>query len=71
MSMANSSNPQVITCKAVVCWGVDEEPKVEEIQVDPPKSSEVRVKMLYASVCHTDVISTRGFPGVSLFFPVL
>ncbi|GLT95273.1 hypothetical protein SLE2022_129650 [Rubroshorea leprosula] len=67
MSMANSSNPQVITCKAVVCWGVGEEPKVEEIQVDPPKSSEVRVKMLYASVCHTDVISTRGFPGP--FYP--
>jgi S-(hydroxymethyl)glutathione dehydrogenase/alcohol dehydrogenase len=40
--------------------------KVEEIQVEPPKSFEVRVKMLYASVCHTDVIGTKGYPFVSI-----
>ncbi|KAK4572138.1 hypothetical protein RGQ29_030525 [Quercus rubra] len=38
----------IITCK--------------EVQVEPPKSSEVRVKILYASVCHTDLIFIKGFP---------
>ncbi|XP_039065566.1 8-hydroxygeraniol oxidoreductase-like [Hibiscus syriacus] len=54
---------QVITCKAIVCWGKGEAMKVEEIQVEPPKSSEVRVKMLCASVCHSDILCTNGFPA--------
>ncbi|XP_058000317.1 8-hydroxygeraniol oxidoreductase isoform X1 [Hevea brasiliensis] len=63
MAMSRSSNTsQVITCKAAVIWGVGEELKVEEIQVDPPNSSEVRVKMLYASICHTDISRAHGFP---------
>ncbi|XP_048138337.1 CYP enzymes assisting alcohol dehydrogenase-like [Rhodamnia argentea] len=56
------SSSGVITCKGVVCWGAEEEWKVEEIQVDPPKGSEVRMKMLLASVCHTDVLFSLGFP---------
>ena len=55
------------THTAVVCWGVGEEGKVEEIQVDPPKSSQVRLKMLFASICHTDhLLSVQGYPAVSL-----
>nr|GME09552.1 alcohol dehydrogenase class-3 isoform X1 [Ipomoea batatas] len=38
-------DPKVITCKAAVAWGEGEELKVEEIQVDPPKGCEVRIKM--------------------------
>ncbi|KAI9081523.1 hypothetical protein K1719_036544 [Acacia pycnantha] len=37
-----SSSSQVITCKGAICWGIGEGLKVEEIQVDPPKASEVR-----------------------------
>ncbi|EEF42405.1 Alcohol dehydrogenase, putative [Ricinus communis] len=59
--MSNGSS-QIITCKAAVIWGVGEPLKVEEIQVEPPKSSEVRVKMLYASICHTDIARANGFP---------
>ncbi|KAF5450630.1 hypothetical protein F2P56_030962 [Juglans regia] len=58
----SKSDSLVITCKAVVCWGMGEPVKVEEIQVEPPKSCEVRVKTLYASVCHTDILLTNGFP---------
>ncbi|ONI25954.1 hypothetical protein PRUPE_2G328800, partial [Prunus persica] len=57
-----SSHSQVITCKAVVCWGIGEAGKVEEIQVEPPKASEVRVKMLNASLCHTDILISQGHP---------
>ncbi|BFG23712.1 hypothetical protein CerSpe_099860 [Prunus speciosa] len=65
-----SSHSQVITCKAVVCWGIGEAGKVEEIQVEPPKASEVRVKMLYASLCHTDILISKGHP-IPLFPRVL
>ncbi|XP_028763337.1 alcohol dehydrogenase class-P-like isoform X2 [Neltuma alba] len=64
--MASSS--QVITCKGAICWGIGEAVKVEEIQVDPPKASEVRVKMLFASICHTDFLRARGHPYPS--FPL-
>ncbi|KAI9081505.1 hypothetical protein K1719_036526 [Acacia pycnantha] len=57
----STSSSQVITCKGAVCWGIGEGVKVEEIQVDPPKATEVRVKMLCASVCHTDIIATQGY----------
>nr|AFK34181.1 unknown [Medicago truncatula] len=53
---------QVITCKAAACWGLGKPVTVEEIQVDPPKAKEVRVKMLCSSVCHTDISSLKGFP---------
>ncbi|KAB1205297.1 Alcohol dehydrogenase-like 1 [Morella rubra] len=58
----SKSDSQVITCKAAVCWGNGEPVKLEEIQVEPPKSAEVRVKILYASVCHTDILFAKGFP---------
>ncbi|XP_054812714.1 8-hydroxygeraniol oxidoreductase-like [Prosopis cineraria] len=64
--MSNSS--QVITCKGAICWGLGEDVKVEKIQVDPPKASEARVKVLCASVCHTDILRARGFPCPS--FPL-
>ncbi|KAI9081501.1 hypothetical protein K1719_036522 [Acacia pycnantha] len=57
-----ASSPQVITCKGGICWGTGEAVKVEEIQVDPPNASEVRVKMLFASICHTDFVRARGHP---------
>ncbi|KAL0313752.1 UNVERIFIED_CONTAM: CYP enzymes assisting alcohol dehydrogenase [Sesamum calycinum] len=50
----------MITCKAAVIWKENESPKVEEIQVEGPKSGEVRVRMLFASICHTDVLGCRG-----------
>ncbi|KAK9272244.1 hypothetical protein L1049_002615 [Liquidambar formosana] len=58
--MAKTSSPQVITCKAAICWGEKGPVKVEEIQVEPPKSSEVRVKMLYASPLYPRVLGHEG-----------
>ncbi|KAG4966801.1 hypothetical protein JHK82_032516 [Glycine max] len=64
--MPNTS--QVISCKAAICWGAGKPVTVEEIQVDPPKATEVRVKMLCASLCHTDISSIQGFPYIN--FPL-
>ncbi|KAL0393948.1 UNVERIFIED_CONTAM: 8-hydroxygeraniol oxidoreductase [Sesamum latifolium] len=68
----SSTTPAVITCKVFVAAAVIrkswEALQVEEIQVDPPKSSEVRIKMLCASMCHTDMTCCNsGFPVP--FFP--
>ncbi|KAG8381687.1 hypothetical protein BUALT_Bualt06G0147400 [Buddleja alternifolia] len=53
---------ETITCRAAVIWKQNEGPKLEEIRVEAPKSGEVRVRMLFASICHTDVLGCTGFP---------
>ena len=40
---------------AAVAWEAGKPLVVEEIEVAPPKAMEVRVKILYTSLCHTDV----------------
>ncbi|EYU20461.1 hypothetical protein MIMGU_mgv1a008248mg [Erythranthe guttata] len=52
----------VMTCRAAVVRKCREALEVEEIEVDPPKSSEVRIKMLCASICHTDILCWQGVP---------
>ncbi|KAL0307631.1 UNVERIFIED_CONTAM: 8-hydroxygeraniol oxidoreductase [Sesamum angustifolium] len=64
--MSNTTAPAVISFKAAVIRKPGEPLQVEEIQVDPPKSSEVRIKMLCASMCHTDILCCNGFPAVSI-----
>ncbi|KAL5720300.1 alcohol dehydrogenase [Ranunculus cassubicifolius] len=46
---------KVITCKAAVVWGPKEPLVMEEIQIDPPQNLEVRIKIIYTSVCHSDL----------------
>lgn len=41
---------KVITCKAAVVWSVGEKFQIEEIQVDPPKKNEVRVKIVATGI---------------------
>jgi NDMA-dependent alcohol dehydrogenase len=43
-----------MTTRAVVCTGLDEPWKTEEVDIDPPGTREVRVKMVYAGMCHSD-----------------
>jgi S-(hydroxymethyl)glutathione dehydrogenase / alcohol dehydrogenase len=38
---------KVINCKAAVCWGAGEPLKVEDIEVEPPRAHEVRIRILY------------------------
>lgn len=41
---------KVITCRAAVAWAAKEPLSIEEIQVEPPKAGEVRVKILATGV---------------------
>jgi NDMA-dependent alcohol dehydrogenase len=43
-----------MTTRAVVCTGLEEPWKTEEVEIDPPHTREVRVKMVYAGMCHSD-----------------
>lgn len=63
----------MITCKAAVAWEAGKPLIIEEVQVDPPKEHEVRIKIMYSGVCHTDwaylyetgqTMSYRPFPLV-------
>lgn len=47
-------------CAAAVARGPGEPLVVEEIKVDPPQKMEVRMKVLYSSICHTDVGAWKG-----------
>ncbi|KAH9691576.1 Alcohol dehydrogenase class-P [Citrus sinensis] len=46
---------QVIRCKAAVAWEAGKPLVIEEVEVAPPQKNEVRLKILFTSLCHTDV----------------
>ncbi|KAF8394200.1 hypothetical protein HHK36_020407 [Tetracentron sinense] len=60
---------KVITCKAAVVWGPGQPLVIEEVQVDPPKKMEVRIKILYTSICHTDLGAWKGLNENQRAFP--
>ncbi|VEN44652.1 unnamed protein product [Callosobruchus maculatus] len=60
-----------ITCKAAVAWGPKKELKMETIEVAPPKAHEVRIKILFTAVCHTDAYTLSGQDPEGLFPVVL
>lgn len=66
-----STAGKVISCKAAVAWGPKEELKIETIDVAPPKAHEVRIKILYTAVCHTDAYTLSGQDPEGLFPVVL
>jgi len=38
-----------------VAWEAGKPLSIEEVEVAPPQAMEVRVKILFTSLCHTDV----------------
>lgn len=62
---------KVITCKAAVAWGPKEPLSLETIEVDPPRKGEVRIKIEYTGVCHTDAYTLGGSDPEGLFPVVL
>ncbi|KAL6842136.1 hypothetical protein ACP4OV_028115 [Aristida adscensionis] len=49
-----------IKCKAAVAWGPGEALSMEEVEVAPPGRLEVRVRVLFTSICHTDLSAWKG-----------
>jgi len=67
--------------RAAVCSGLNEPWKTEEVDIDPPGNREVRVKMVYSGMCHSDEHLRTGdisaapevleLIGVPSMFPVV
>jgi S-(hydroxymethyl)glutathione dehydrogenase / alcohol dehydrogenase len=50
--------------KAAVCYEVGKPLVVEEVDIDPPKQGEVKVKLAATAVCHSDIHLLKGeLPG--------
>ncbi|KMZ75204.1 Alcohol dehydrogenase 1 [Zostera marina] len=50
-----STAGKVIKCKAAVAWEAGKPLVMEEVDVAPPQKDEVRVKIKFTALCHTDV----------------
>ncbi|KAK9291504.1 hypothetical protein L1049_019452 [Liquidambar formosana] len=51
----SSTAGQVIRCRAAVAWEAGKPLVIEEVEVAPPQAMEVRLRILFTSLCHTDV----------------
>ncbi|MEI8239253.1 MAG: NDMA-dependent alcohol dehydrogenase [Actinomycetota bacterium] len=68
-------------CRAAVLWGLDQQWKIEELTVDPPKAGEVIVQWKVAGLCHSDEHFVTGdmvppaemleMAGLPPFFPII
>ena len=55
--------------KAAVLWGLNEKWQIEDVDVDPPKDSEVLVKLTASGLCHSDEHLVTG--DIPMPFPVV
>jgi NDMA-dependent alcohol dehydrogenase len=70
-----------VKTRAAVLWGVGQDWKVEEIDLDPPKAGEVLVELKAAGLCHSDehlvtgdmvmAEDVRAAAGLPEFFPII
>ncbi|CAI9725679.1 alcohol dehydrogenase class-3 [Octopus vulgaris] len=59
-----------IKCMAAIAWEAKKPLSIEEVEVAPPKSGEVRIKILHSGVCHTDAYTLNGLDPEGIF-PVI
>ncbi|WFD28336.1 hypothetical protein MNAN1_003345 [Malassezia nana] len=55
-----STEGQTITCKAAIAWEAQKPLQVEDIHVEPPREGEVRVRVTFTGLCHTDTYTLSG-----------
>ncbi|KAI9117861.1 hypothetical protein K1719_011276 [Acacia pycnantha] len=51
----SSTTGKVIRCRAAVAWEASKPLVIEEVEVAPPQAGEVRLKILFTSLCRSDV----------------
>ncbi|XP_053259961.1 alcohol dehydrogenase 1-like isoform X1 [Podarcis raffonei] len=61
---------KVIKCKAAIIWEVGQLPSVEEVEVAPPRSHEIRVKIVATGICRTDYHVVKGI-FANIDYPVI
>jgi S-(hydroxymethyl)glutathione dehydrogenase/alcohol dehydrogenase len=60
MDDSTQTRGKTITCKAAVAWAAGEDLSIEEIQVGAPRANEVRIRIHYNGLCHTDAYTLSG-----------
>jgi S-(hydroxymethyl)glutathione dehydrogenase/alcohol dehydrogenase len=60
-----------IQCLAAVAWEAGKDLSIETVTVAPPGPGEVRVRVLYTGVCHTDAYTLSGKDPEGVFPSVL
>lgn len=50
-----STSSGVIRCKAAVAWAAGEPLVVEEVELSPPEAMEIRLKVVFTSLCRSDL----------------
>ncbi|KGN62708.1 hypothetical protein Csa_022641 [Cucumis sativus] len=68
--ISSETRGKSIRCRAAVCRQPGEPLVIEEIEVDPPKIGEVRIKILCTSLCHSDVTVWNMRQGL-FSFPII
>ncbi|VDM63607.1 unnamed protein product [Angiostrongylus costaricensis] len=71
MAEISDTQGKVIACKAAVAWEAKAPLSIENIDVAPPQAHEVRIKVFYAAVCHTDAYTLDGHDPEGIFPVVL
>ncbi|XAR55204.1 Alcohol dehydrogenase [Bertholletia excelsa] len=66
-SSATTPPPPVITCKAAVAWAAGEALVLEEVEVSPPQSLEIRIKVVCTSLCRSDVNAWQSQAHTPIF----
>uniref|UniRef100_A0A9L0K3S5 Enoyl reductase (ER) domain-containing protein n=1 Tax=Equus asinus TaxID=9793 RepID=A0A9L0K3S5_EQUAS len=55
---------KTITCRAAIAWKRNSPLSIEEVQLEPPKAGEVRIKMTSSAICGSDNHILKGsLPG--------
>ena len=58
---------KVIQCRAAVAWEAKKPLSIETVEVQPPNSGEMRIKILATGVCHTDAYTLEGHDPEGIF----
>ncbi|XP_077156926.1 alcohol dehydrogenase 1-like [Paroedura picta] len=61
---------KVIKCRAAVIWEAGQIPSIEEVEVAPPRTHEIRVKIVATGICRTDDHVAVGLFG-EVKYPVI
>ena len=60
-----------ITCKAAVAFEPNKPLEIRDVVVGAPRAGEVRIKILYTGVCHTDEYTRTGLDPEGVFPTIL
>jgi len=65
--MSSDTTGKIIKCTAAIAWEAKKPLSIEEVEVHPPHDNEVRIKILYTGVCHTDAYTLDGHDPEGVF----